>query len=503
LVGLNFSPKVIKDVGRIAAITGAGQIIFTFILGYFIALIFKFPQLSSLYIAIALTFSSTIIIMKLLSDKDDVEKLHGKVSMGILLVQDFVAMLAMMVIASLMKGAYPGIGIILIFAKGIALIAGFVLFTRFILLGVTDFLLESQEFLFLFVIVWGLGLAFLFQHAGLSMEIGALIAGILLSSTTYNYAIASKLKILRDFFIIFFFVFLGSNLVFKQNHSFILISVLFSVFILVFKPLIVMFLMGISGYSKRTSFHAGLTVAQISEFSLILTAMGVKAGHISENVLSFVTLVGIITIAGSSYMVLYSDKIYPVISKYLSIFERKQVVERELLAKKFSHFLIGYNRTGFAVLKSLQKLYSDILVVDFNPVIIKNLRKRKVNCVYGDAEDVELLEALRIARAHMVISTVPDFSTNLLLIRFMRDKNKEMVLILTARQISDALILYENGADYVILPHFLGGRYAADLIEKFKTHRENYVDESDRQIQELMERIVEGQEHPAVEKEIE
>jgi Kef-type K+ transport system membrane component KefB len=199
----------------------------------------------------------------------------------------------------------------------------FTLFTKFILLRITDFLVDSQEFLFLFVIVWGLGLAFLFQQAGLSMEIGALVAGVMLSSTAYNYAVASKLKVLRDFFIVFFFVFLGSQLVFRQNAVIILTAVVFSLFILVGKPLIVMILMGLSGYSKRTGFQAGLTVAQISEFSLILIAMGVKAGHLTEDILSLVTLVGIITIAGSTYLVLYSDRIYPFLTKYLSVFEKK------------------------------------------------------------------------------------------------------------------------------------------------------------------------------------
>lgn len=503
LVGINLSPRVIKDVGKIAAVTGIGQIVFTSIIGYLVAVLFGFPPLTSLYIAVALTFSSTIIIMKLLSDKDDIEKLYGRISIGFLLVQDFAAMLALMLISSLEKEGAPGIVILFTFAKGLALIAVFALFTKFILLKITDFLVESQEFLFIFVVVWGLGLAFLFQHAGLSMEIGALVAGVMLSAATYSYAIASKLKVLRDFFIIFFFVILGSQLAFGQSPEFILPAVIFSLFILVGNPLIVMILMGVFRYSKRTGFHAGLTVAQISEFSLILITMGVKAGHIPESILSLVTLVGIITIAGSTYMVLYSDRIYPLLSKYLAIFERKDVVERELLANNFSHFLIGYNRTGFAVLKSFEKLYSEFLVIDFNPEIIRIMKKKKINCIYGDADDIELMEALKIHKASIVVSTVPELSTNMMLLKMIRGKNEKTVVILTARQIADSLILYESGADYVILPHFLGGLYVAGLIEKFKAHRENYADESDRHIQELMERIVGGQEHPPVEKEIE
>ncbi|MCM8762015.1 MAG: cation:proton antiporter [Candidatus Omnitrophica bacterium] len=500
LVGLNLSPRVIKEYGKISLVTGLGQIIFTSIFGYIICIKLGFSAIVSLYIAVALTFSSTIIIMKLLSDKDDIEKLYGKISIGFLLVQDLVAILVLMGISSLEQRILWQI--LFTFSRGVILVLILILFTRYILNRITNFLTSSQEFLFLFVIVWGLGLSFLFKYIGFSMEIGSLTAGILLSTTSYNYAIVSKLKVLRDFFIIFFFVFLGSQLTFQEILKFLPQSIVLSFFILIGNPLIVMVLMGTFRYTKRTGFLAGLTVAQISEFSLILIAMGVKIGHIPPDILSLVTFVGVITIGASTYLILYADRIYPLLSKYLNIFERKTLIEREVLTKRFGCFLIGYNRTGFDILKSLQRLYSDVLVIDFNPEVIRILKHRKINCVYGDAEDVELLELLKINRAYMVVSTAPDLSTNLLLLKFIREKNKKPVIILTARQISDALILYENGADYVILPHFLGGLYTAQLIEKFKTHRENYVDESDRQIQELMERIVEGQEHPPVEKEI-
>jgi Kef-type K+ transport system membrane component KefB/voltage-gated potassium channel Kch len=501
LVGMNLSPRIVKDVGKISVVTGGGQIVFTSIIGYFISSSLGFSPLTSIYIAVALTFSSTIIIMKLLSDRDDIEKLYGKISIGFLLVQDFAAMLALMFISSLEKEGGAGFEILKTLAMGFGLIAALVLFTRCVLFKITDFLVKSQEFLFLFVIVWGLGLAFLFHYAGLSMEIGALVAGVLFSTTNYNYAVASKMKVLRDFFIIFFFVFLGSQLVFEQILEFTLPALVFSLFILIGNPLVVMILMGIFRYSKRTGFQAGLTVAQISEFSLILVALGVKAGHVSEQILSLVTFVGILTIAGSTYLIMYSDRIYPRIADYLSVFERKKLVEREMPSKRFSYFLIGYNRTGFAILQSFQKMYTNFLVIDFNPEIIKILKKKGVNCLYGDADDSELLDTLKIDRASMVVSTVPDVSTNLMLLKTIRGKNKKTVIIINARQISDAMNLYAAGADYVILPHILGGHYAAKLIEELKTGRENYDEERKKQIQELRERLRHGQEEPLAGKE--
>jgi len=327
IVGLSLSPKVIKEVGKVSLITGIGQIIFTSLIGFFIGRLLGFSVIVSLYIAIALTFSSTIIIMKLLSDKKDLEKLYGKISIGFLLVQDIFVIILLMVISSFSGNLSMNslsFGSIL---GGILLIGGFVLISIYILPKLSIFFAKSQEFLFLFSIGWGLGLAALFYYMGFSMEIGALVAGIALSMSPFHYEISSKMKPLRDFFIILFFILLGSQMVFGTINELIVPAIIFSLFILIGNPLIVMILMGLLGYKKKTGFQAGLTVAQISEFSLILIALGVSAGHLTNEILSLVTIVGLITISGSTYLILYSDKIYPYLSRYLSVFEREKVKE--------------------------------------------------------------------------------------------------------------------------------------------------------------------------------
>lgn len=494
LVGLHLSPRVIKEVGKISLVTGAGQLLFTSIIGYFLSVRLGFAPLTALYISIALTFSSTIIIMKLLSDRDDMEKLYAKISIGFLLVQDFAAIIALIVISSLAHGTGAGILIFTSLLKGLFLIFVLSLFTRYVLLRITGFLAESQEFFFLFVIVWGLGLSFLFQHAGLSMEVGALIAGVLIAATAYSQAIASKLKVLRDFFIIFFFITLGSQMVFGQVEDLILPAIILSLFILIGNPLIVMVLMGIFKYTKRTGFQAGLTVAQISEFSLILIALGVRVGHLSGEILSFVTFIGLLTIAGSTYLIMYSERIYEKISKFLSVFERKQLLEREMLAKNFDYILIGYNRTGFSILKTFEKLSEKFLVIEINPDIVHKLKGKGLNCIYGDADDSELLESLKLYQVKLVVSTVPDLNTNMLLLKKIRGKNRQNIVVVTARQISEAFALYDEGADYVILPHFLGSSYTANLIDEFKLNKGRYKEERAKQMYELRERAIAGQE---------
>mgnify|MGYP001619972693 CR=1 FL=1 len=501
IVGLHLNPRVIKEVGKISLITGIGQVIFTSIIGYFIGLIIGLSPISALYVAVALTFSSTIIIMKLLSDKEDLDKLYGKIAIGFLIVQDLIAVFILMIVSSFSNNSNALIDIGKTLSIGFIITVVLTLISLFILPRFDRFFSKSQEFLFIFAIGWGLGIASLFFYLGLSLEIGALIAGTLLSISPYCQEVSSKLKPLRDFFIISFFIILGSQIVFEDVNLFIWPIIIFSLFILIGNPILIMILMGIFGYSKRTSFMAGLTVAQISEFSMILVALGVKLGHIPSNILSLVTTVGLITIAGSTYLIMYNEKLYAFLERPLRIFERKKTIEGNIkLEQGYEYFLLGYNRIGFSILQSFDKLGKKGLVVDFNPEVIKKLSKRKIPCIYGDADDFELLDQLKVHRAKFVLSTVPELDTNLLLIKKIRETNKDTVVIVTSRQISDAFKLYNAGADYVILPHFLGGEYAGKLIEKNGNNRKMYEKERKKNIKDLRERVRDGQEHPSVER---
>ncbi|MBU2503645.1 MAG: cation:proton antiporter [Nanoarchaeota archaeon] len=496
IVGLHLTPRVIKEVGRISLITGIGQIIFTCGIGYLIAVLLGFPILTSLYIGMALAFSSTIIIMKLLSDKGDLNSLYGKISIGFLLVQDLVAILILMVISSLSSGADFASQVALTLLKGLLITAVLGAISILILPKFKGFFARAQEFLFVFSIAWGLGIASLFAVAGLSIEIGALIAGVLLSVSPYNYEISSKMKPLRDFFIISFFLLLGAQMTIGYIPQLIVPAIIFSLFVLIGNPLIVMTLMGLEGFTKKTGFLAGLTVAQISEFSLILIVLGVKVGHISNEILSLITLVGMITIAGTTYMVLYGNKIYHLISNYLQIFERKKVNEKKIKYKKVDAILFGYNRIGFGILNSLKKIKRNYLVVDFNPEVVAGLKKMRVPSIYGDVDDDALLRDLPLKTLKIAVSTIPDFETNDFLIETIKEQNPKAIVVVRAHTIEDAMELYKSGADYVLTPHFLGGEYLAGMLRDIKTDREGYKEEKEKHIKMLMERFKKGHDHP-------
>lgn len=499
LVGLNLNPKMIKEVGKVSIITGVGQVVFTSVIGFGIAVYFGFSVITSAYIAVALTFSSTIIIMKILSDKNDLETLYGRIAIGFLIVQDLIAIFILMAISSVSSGAdFTNIALQTVL-KGAGLVIFVFLVGVYILPQLTKAVARSQEFLLLFSIAWSLAVASLFLYFKFSIEIGALLAGITLSLSPYRYEISSKMRPLRDFFIVMFFVLIGTQMVFSDISQYIYPIIAFSAFVLIGNPLIVMVLMGLLGYTKKNSFLAGLTVAQISEFSLILIALGVKLGHLPLEILSLVTAVGIITIAGTTYFITYGSRIYPYLSRYLSIFEKngKKIDEHAYHQDKaYEILLFGHNRIGYDLLESFKKLKKKFLVVDYNPEIVINLAKEGIDCKYGDASDSELLDGLNLNKAKAIISTIPDVDTNLLLINKIKESKGNAIIVVMAHRIDDALKLYEEGATYVIMPHFLGGKQASFLLEKHGFEINKFLKEKFVHIESLKRRKELGQEHP-------
>lgn len=491
IVGLGLSPKVLKELGFVSAVTGIGQVVFTSVAGYFIGLALGFNTVESLYIAVALTFSSTIIILKLLSDKGDVHKMYGRITIGFLLVQDLIATIILVAISGIQNvenatGWLIAADLIFLLLKGFALLIILFLISTKVLSKLTNFIARSQEFLFISSLAWGMAIASLYYKAGLSIEIGALVAGVTLSMTPYSYEISSRLKPLRDFFITLFFILLGYQMVFDNWQALILPTVIFSAFILVGNPLIVVILMNLLGYTRKTGFLAGLTVAQISEFSLILIKLGFDVGHLSREIMSMVTLVGIVTIAGSTYMILYSDRLFKLVGKALSIFEfRKTVKSKTHHERDYKAIIFGYRRAGPEFAHTFRETKTKFLVVDFNPDTIHQLTKLRIPAEYGDASDAEFLNELPLKEAKIIVSTAPDFETNLLLTQHVRRVNENAVIIIIADTMEHAIELYAAGVTNVVLSHYIGARHAADMIMEFGLDKKKYEKIKEKHIKYL------------------
>lgn len=480
VVGLGLSPKVLKELGIVSLVTGLGQILFTAIVGYFTSILLGFSPLESLYISLALTFSSTIIVLKLLTDRGDANKLYSRVAIGFLLVQDLVATIVLVVISgvanvSLSNPIDIAINLGGLLGKGFISLIVLFFITHHILNRLDNFISKSQEYLFIASLSWGMGIAALYYYLGLSIEIGALVAGVTLSMTPYAQEVSSRLKPLRDFFITLFFVFLGSQMVLTNIGDLILPAFIFTLIIIIGNPLVVFILMNLLGFSRKVNFQAGLTVAQIGEFSLILATLGFASGHISQEVLSLITLVGITTIILSTYLVIYADFIYKHIHKFLGYIEIKKLAYRKTKNQKsFDAIIVGYKRAGPEYERILKNVGMKYLVIDFNPDTISLLDEKEVPNEYGDASDIEFLNELPFKSLKLLISTVSDYDTNILLIRTFRKENGQGVFICMANTKDQALRLYNEGATHVILSHWIGAKQASIMLSKLGFIHENY-----------------------------
>jgi Kef-type K+ transport system membrane component KefB len=468
-VGLEIDFRKLKHVTSISTIGGALQIVISFLLGYFISFAFGFGEGEAIYIGLILAFSSTMIVIKLLSDKNEIDTLHGRIVIGILLMQDGVAILALSYLTSLNLFFTSILSLTLI--KAVILISVTFILIKFVFPFVFRFAAKNQEMLFLLSLAVCFSYAIFANYLGFSLAIGAFLAGVALGSLEYNIEIISRVRSLKDFFATIFFISLGMEIVIFSKAWMWLVLLFFVGFTILVKPFVIQLICSLFGYTKRTGFLTSITLAQASEFSLIIVAQGMILGHISQEFFSLTVLLTIITIIFTSYFVQYENFFFNLLSKPLSIFDAispaKSGLEYIPAKRNPEVVLCGCDRVGFSVFKSLSKMKKRLLVVDFNPEVIKDLVRRQVHCIYGDIGDIEIIDRLGLKDIKMVISTVPDVRDNLLLIKKAKAANKNSIVIATAFDVEDALKLYQENADYVIIPHYLGGEHVSNLIEEF------------------------------------
>ncbi len=473
VVGLRLDIDLIRSTGVVALATGLGQVIFTSLIGYVIALALGLAPVAALYVAVALTFSSTIIIVKLLSDKREIDALHGRIAVGLLIVQDIVVVVVMIGLSAFGAGQTGSAGLTYqlatVLLKGVGFLVLTVLIMHYVLPGLLDRLALSHELLVLFAISWAIALAAIGAYLGFSKEVGAFLAGISLASTSYREAIASRLVSLRDFLLVFFFVDLGAQLDMSLLGANIGPALVLSLFVLIGNPIIVMIIMGVMGYSKRTGFLTGLTVAQISEFSLILAAVGVTLGHIDSETMGLVTLVGLVTIGLSTYMILYSHPLYDRLAHWLRLFERRiphreQAGDSEIALFAPDVVIFGMGRYGSEIVKGLRGQGWKILGIDFDPDVIHAWRKEGLPVRYGDAEDPEFLETIPLQHAGWVVSTAHERSVNLALVAALRHHGFRGRTAVRVNRPEDAEVLLRAGADVILSPFADGAKKAVEEL---------------------------------------
>ena len=461
--GIDINIRKLKEVGKVASVVGIIQVVLLFVAGYFVSTWLGFGGTAAVYVGLVIAFSSTMVVLKLLADRRELNSLHGRIIIGILLIQDIAAVIVLSVLTT-------NFGVMSISIQ-IAKALGFAILAFILAKGVNPIFRIAAKNTELLLLV-SISLLFLFAlgsyAAGLSLVIGAFFAGVALANSEYRTEIQGKIMPLRDFFAVLFFVALGMQItLISLNYVWLLLALIGLAMIL--KPGIIMLFTRIFGYSKRTSFLAGNGLAQTSEFSLIIATIGFTSGFIGQELFSTLVLLTIITMTLTSYLITNDKKIFGRFSVPLNVFDKLGTSHEELeFAPPFKRKIIifGCHRIGSLFLKYFGKRKKEVLIVDFNPEIIRSLIHKKVPCIYGDFANDEVLEKANLLNAEIVVSTIPDLDDNLSLIKRVKNINPKVVVFVTADKIDEAIELYDQGADYVLLPKVITGELGFNLAKR-------------------------------------
>lgn len=467
IIGLELSIKLFSRLGSVVFTTTAVQVGSVTLAGTIAARLLHFGSLESFIIGLALALSSTIIIVKLFNDKKEITRLYAQIAIGILLLQDIVATGAKIFLAAKAQDSSSIVDIVFLVGRGAGITIILYFVSKHLLPKLTRSLEGSKELLLLFALGWGLGLATLFEKVGFSIEIGALFAGVSLASLPYSHEMASRLKPLRDFFIVIFFITLGHSIVPSGITTGLIPALVFALVVVIVKPLAVLTTMGMSGYTKRASFKTAVSMTQISEFSLVFLFAATAAGITSERARSAVTLVALLTFAGSTYLMKYDDQLFDLFESKLRFFERKVTkLEQRTALQHFPVVLLGYRKGGAEFIRTFKNMGKRFVVVDYDPEAIDLLERQELNYLYGDVTDPELIEELQLEKTKLVVSTISDYKTNQFLAHWLNKQNQTAVFICSADTAYHAARLYAEGAAYVIMPHFIGSEKISTFIKR-------------------------------------
>ncbi len=466
IVGLELDLRKLKSVGWATIITGTLQVGLTFLSGFFIANWLGFSQLNSIYAGLIVAFSSTMVVIKLLFDENELNTLHGRIILGILFVQDVLVVLALTIFMG--TSEFTIVNILPLLGKFLILAVIAYLFNRFLAFRMFRSAAKSNELLLLMAVAFCFLFALLVYLFGYSIAMGAFFGGITLANLPYSTNIIGSMMSLKDFFATIFFVSLGLQLVLTDILAIIQPLLILLGVVLIIKPLIILIILSIMGYDKRNSFASAVSLSQISEFSLILV-MGVS--NISQELFTITILLAIITIVGTSYIMKYEMFFYNKLIPILAYLEKLSLTKRD---KDFAHtrskkkvLLFGSGKMGEMFLRSLKRVKRHLLVVDFDPEVIEDLRKRKIPSFYGDMTNHEILKHINFDHAKFIISAIPNAQDNLRLLLYLRQVKSRALTFVTAITMEEALDLYDAGADYVIIPAIMSGESVAQLLEKF------------------------------------
>ncbi|MBI4439209.1 cation:proton antiporter [Candidatus Woesearchaeota archaeon] len=467
IIGLELDFRRLREVGFKSSLIGLIQVVVTSVSGFLVAIALGFSTIQAAYIGMVISFSSTMIVAKLLGEQRELDSLHGELVLVILIIQDILAVVALSLIEAggeLTLGTAPSI-----LLKGF-----FLILFSYLLYKALPFLLKeaihSTELIFITALTTMFLFSALASYFEYSFSIGAFIAGVALSTTRYSHEITGRVKPLKDFFLVLFFVTLGMRMVFKQFQDMLIPIIALIIAVMVLKPVLIFLIAKQFGYGNRSSFFTGVQLAQVGEFSLVLAAVGVELSHINEAMFSMLIALTITTMLLTAYVIKYDDAMYNrLFSSLLKRIWKDSEKSHNLKEGMRNHTVIfGFHKMSQKIIPALRKMRKQFILVDHNPEKIKSLSESGISCICSDMTNPEVFEQANLKEASAIISTVHNFQANTALIRKIKGERSKAIVMVASNDEEEAIRLYEAGADFVIIPLTLGGEKVINYLKHLK-----------------------------------
>ena len=488
IIGLEMDLKKLRASGKPVIATGVTQFLICVALGipFFLLLGFRVGDANAFggefglfYLAVAAAISSTMIVVKLLYDKFELDTVPGRITLGILVFQDIWAIIALALQPNLRNPRITPLAAS--FGKGILLVAASLLISRYVLPRLFRSAAKIPELVLIMALAWCFLVCAAASYSGLSKEMGALIAGVALSTFPYSLDVIAKVISIRDFFVTLFFVALGMKIP-MPTASILGLAAVTSVFLIVSRFISIFPVLYLMRYGHRVSLIPAINLSQISEFSLVIASLGLAFGHINSQAVSLIIFVFVITSTTSTYMISYSHQLAARFSRALSALRLKDLARKDTgdpsPASPKRLVFLGFFREASAIVhefelggsgKGRHSLLDEMLVIDFNPVVYSELQRRGIECIYGDVAHMETLHHAKIHHAKLVVSTIPDQilkgTNNQRLLKKIHQLCPHAKAIVTADSPIKALELYDRGADFVFIPRMHSSAEVAQIIE--------------------------------------
>jgi Kef-type K+ transport system membrane component KefB len=486
VIGLELDLSKMKDVGKISVVIGTLQVVIITTVVMVAGKLLGLNFLQGIYIGLVISFSSTVVVVKILTEIKEIDSLHGELALGILVIQDILAVLGLSLLGTLRGGNSISLLDVIFKFLHIALpsngwINTGMLLANFVLFALTTFLfykyamprifkraLSNTELLFVVTLAVVLVLSAIAGLFSFSVAMGAFLAGIALSTAPYSHEILGRVKPLKDFFLLLFFVSLGMQIMFQNfvnQLSFILFILIGA---LVLKPLVTFFILKFFKYNNRTSFLVSIHLAQVGEFGLVLVASGISLGALPASILTGVVITTILTMVLTAYIIRYGETLYqfakPLIAPFDLLFGTRPEDHRNVPEHYQPQVVImGVNPTTAEAIETWHKT-KKVLVIDYNPRKILNYKERGIPTICSDALNRDLYNSIDLSKTEVLVSAIHEMNSNLFIIKTVRELNKNTALVMSAATEEWGKKLYRAGATLVLMSDVMSRKMLAEVL---------------------------------------